>query len=304
MTHHHHEYSGTAAELKAIRGITWIGLWVNLVMLLLKLIVGYLGHSDALVADGFHSLSDFSAAFVVLVFVGVAYRRADESHPYGHGKFETLASLLISVALFFVAVGILKEGIESVADAYRGIYPERPDVWTLAVALLAVCAKETLFRITRAVGCRTGSSALIANAWHERSDAISTIAMFLGVAGAYFLGESWRVLDPVASIFIGVVIGVSAIGIARPAFSQLMEKSLPEDEMKLIRDTALSVDEVIGVGYMRTRRNGKLRIADIELRMSPELSLREAHAIARRVEKELRAKMPWPVLASIHETPA
>lgn len=297
---HHHIYTGNPSELKSIRRITWIGFWVNLVLLLLKLSVGYFGHSDALMADGVHSLNDFAADFIVLIFVGVAYRAADDSHPYGHGKFETLASLLISTVLFVVAAGILFEGVKSMVDAFRGILPERPDFWTIVVAFFAIMAKEILFRYTRRTGRRTGSSALIANAWHERTDAITSLATLLGVTGAYFLGENWRILDPIASVIIGVIIAVSAARIGLPALDELLEKSIPAEEREILESIVKGVEGVKGVGKILTRRNGKLRVADVSIYVDGNLSVAEGCKVAENVERTLKSETPWPILASIH----
>ena len=231
----------TRTEVAVIRRITWIGFWVNAVLMLLKLFFGYWGHSDALVADGFHSLSDFGTDFIVLIFVGVAYKSADDSHPYGHGKYETLATLLIAFVLLAVAVGIGWGGIDAIISFFNGNELPRPDVWTIIVAIASIAAKEWLFRLTEAKGKEIGSPALAANAWHHRSDAISSVATLIGVSGAYFLGMKFRILDPIASILIGIFIAVSAIKIARPSIDELLERALPPEEVEKIRVMILSV---------------------------------------------------------------
>ena len=222
----------TKAYLHTIRRVTLVGFWVNAVLMVLKIIFGIIGHSDALVADGVHSLSDFATDAIVLVFVGIAYKSADSSHPYGHGKFETFASLLIAVVLLGVAAGIGIAGAGSIMSSMRGATLPRPDIFTIIVALASIGSKEYLYRYTIHAGKRINSSSLIANAWHHRSDAISSIATLIGVSAAYFLGSQWRILDPVASIIIAVFIAVSAIQIALPSVNELLERSLPPDQVR------------------------------------------------------------------------
>lgn len=290
-------------EVAVIRHITWVGFWVNAVLMALKLFFGYYGHSDALVADGFHSLSDFGTDFIVLVFVGVAYKSADADHPYGHGKFETFASLLIAVALFIVAIGIGWGGVDSIIFFVKGGALPRPDVWTIIVALVSIAAKEWLFRITAAKGREIGSSALEANAWHHRSDAISSVATLIGVSGAYFLGAKFRILDPAASILIGVFIAFSAWKIARPSIDELLERALPPDEVDEIRGIILSVPGVLGLHKLKTRRAGHSAVIDVDIKVDPDITVTQGHDIASRVEHALRTRWHPDLIIYIHVEP-
>ncbi len=175
-------------KVSIIQRVTWIGFWVNAVLMALKLAFGFYGRSDALVADGFHSMSDFATDLIVLVMVGIAYKRADSTHPYGHGKFETFASLLIAVILFVVAAGIVWNGLRAGVMCARGEELPRPDVWTIIVAAASIVSKEWLFRYTFRIGESIDSTALKANAWHHRSDAVLSIATLVAVTCSYLLG--------------------------------------------------------------------------------------------------------------------
>lgn len=293
----------TDDNVSVIKQVTWIGFWVNVVLMVLKLFFGYWGHSDALVADGFHSLSDFATDFIVLIFVGVAYKSADASHPYGHGKYETLASLLIAVVLLIVAIGISIGGIKTIIGFFNGEELPRPDVWTIIVALASIGAKEWLFRITVAKGKKIGSSALIANAWHHRSDAISSIATLIGVSGAYFLGVNFRVLDPIASILIGSFIAVSAVKIAMPSVDELLERALPPDDVEEIRKIIISVPGVLGLHKLKTRRAGHSTIIDVDIKVDPDISVTKGHDIASRVEHTVKEKWHHDIIMYVHVEP-
>lgn len=290
-------------EVDIIRHVTWVGFWVNAVLMVLKLFFGYYGHSDALVADGFHSFSDFGTDFIVLIFVGIAYKRADSSHPYGHGKFETLASLIIGVILFIVALGIAFGGVDTLIVYFKGAELPRPDLFTIIVALVSILAKEWLFRYTYAKGKKIDSSALKANAWHHRSDAISSIATLIGVSGAYFLGAKFRILDPVASMFIGVFIAISAWQIAKPAIDELLEKSLPEDEVEDIHKTIAGVPGVLGLHKLKTRRSGHSKVIDVDIKVDPDITVTQGHDIATHVEYLLRQKYGKDIFIYVHVEP-
>ncbi|MCM1094375.1 MAG: cation diffusion facilitator family transporter [Lachnospiraceae bacterium] len=290
-------------EVAIIKHVTWVGFWVNALLMVLKLAFGYYGHSDALVADGFHSLSDFGTDLIVLMMVGIAYKHADSSHPYGHGKFETFASLLIAVILFAVALGIGWKGIASSISFFNGIELPRPDVWTIIVAVISILGKEWLFRYTYARGKKINSSALKANAWHHRSDAISSIATLIGVSGSYFLGVKFRILDPIASLFIGVFIAVSAYKIARPAVDELLERSLPQPQVNQIYSIISSVDGVLGLHKLKTRRSGHSRIIDVDIKVDPDISVTQGHNIATNVEHTLKDRLGDDLFIYVHVEP-
>lgn len=286
-----------------IRHVTMVGFWINALLVVIKLFFGYWGHSDALVADGYHSVSDFLTDFLVLFFVGIAYKKADKEHPYGHGKFETGASLLIACVLALVAFGIGYEGVNVIVKSTRGEMIPRPDVWTIVVAFFSIVAKEYCYQYTVRFGKRLNSSALMANAWHHRSDAISSVATLIGVSLSYFLGEQWRILDPIASIVIGVLILISAIKIALPSINELLEISLPQDEIKKIYNIIKGVNGVRRVHNLRCRNNGHSLIIDVNIHVDPEITVRTGHAIATDVEEALHHDLGPDLIIYVHIEP-
>lgn len=289
--------------VKKIRYVTMVGFWVNALLVILKLFFGYWGHSDALVADGYHSISDFVTDLIVIVFASTAYKRADKDHPYGHGKYETLASLIIGVILFFVAVFILVEGTERIIGVIKGEVLPRPDFWTIIVAIFSILAKEGCYRYTMKEGKMLGSSSLMANAHHHRSDAISSVATLVGVGVAFAFGATWRILDPVASVIISIMIGISAYEIAKPAINELLEISLPENEMREIVEIAKSVDGVKKIHNVRARRNGHSIIVEMNIHVDPDITVQAGHIIASNVEKELHKKLGRDLITYIHIEP-
>ncbi len=289
--------------MSLIRKVTMVGFWINAALVIIKLFFGYWGNSDALVADGYHSLSDFITDFMVLYFVGVAYKKADSSHPYGHGKYETIGSFFIAIVLMLVAVGIGWGGITSIIGALNGHEIPRPDVWTIVVAGVSIAAKEFCYRYTMVYARKIGSSALKANAWHHRTDAISSVATIIGVSLAYALGDSWRIMDPIASIVIAVFIGISAIQIAKPSIGELLEVSLPIAQINNINNIIRSVNGVRRVHNLRARRNGHAIIVDVNVHVDPDITIREGHAIATDVEEGLRESYGHNIIIYVHVEP-
>ena len=290
-------------SVNVIRHVTWVGFWVNAALMIIKIVVGITGKSDALVADGIHSLSDFATDFIVLALVGIAYRGADSDHPYGHGKYETFGALLIAIILIIVAAGIGWGGIDSVIRALRGEVLPRPDMLTMIVAIVAIAAKEILYRYTLHQGRIIDSPSLIANAWHHRSDAISSIATLVGVSISYFLGESWRILDPIASILIAVFIAISALEIARPSVNELLEKSLPSETLDRLSRAITSVPGVKAFHHLRSRRNGHSYLVEVHIKVDPDITVTQGHAISTAVEIALRAILGLDSIITVHVEP-
>ncbi len=290
-------------EVDTIRRVTWVGFWVNAILMVLKIAIGFYGHSDALVADGVHSLSDFATDLIVLLFVSIAYKSADSGHPYGHGKFETFAALIIGVILLGVAIGIGNSGLKSVIASAHGEMPPRPDLWTLAVAVISILAKELLFRYTIRASRTVGSQSLRANAYHHRSDAVSSIATLAGISAAYFLGDSWRILDPIASMLIAVFIAVSAIQICLPAINELLEKSLSPSRIDKVESIIEGVAGVKAFHRLRTRRNGHSVIIDVHIKVDPDITVSAGHDIASAVEKALHEEFDNDIITNIHVEP-
>jgi len=290
-------------EFKIIRRVTLVGLWINVVLVVAKLFFGYTGNSDALVADGYHSVSDFITDFIVIVFVATAYKAADREHPYGHGKYETAATVLISLILLGVGLFIGYEGVAALVGTLYGETLPQPDTMTLYVAVVSILAKEFCYRYTIMYGRRLDSSALRANAWHHRSDAISSIATVVGVSLAVFMGEDWRIMDPIASIVIAVMIAVSALKIAMPSVNELLEISLPEQTLRDMHREIKSVPGVLKVHNLRSRRNGHSYIVDVNIHVDPEITVRQGHAISTAVERRLQEHYGSDMITYVHIEP-
>lgn len=291
------------AREKSIYRITWIGSIVNFLLLVFKFIAGILGHSSALVADAVHSLSDFVTDIIVIVFVKISGKPEDKDHRYGHGKYETLATALIGLALFAVGVGLLIGGATKVSEVINGATLPPPSMIALIAAVVSIISKEILYRYTIVVGKKLNSQAVIANAWHHRSDAFSSIGTLIGIGGAIFLGEKWRILDPIAAIVVsGFIIKVS-IDLIKPAVEELLERSLPDETEKQILDIIASFPEVSSPHHLRTRRIGNHIAIEVHLRMDGQTPLEDAHGVATNIERRLKAEFGPDTHIGIHMEP-
>ena len=275
--------------VKVARHVTWVGFWWNAVLGVAKVVGGVLGRSNALIADGIHSFSDFLSDIIVLVMVGIARRKPDAKYQYGHGKYETFATLLLAIVLLVVAVGIFWDGLHNVIAASRGEILPRPGFIALILCLLSLVVKEWLYRYTRKAGERINSAAVVANAWHHRSDAFSSVATLFGVAGAMFLGEKGRLLDPVAAMIVAVMIVVVSVKMALPAIKELLEVALPVDEENKIKKAIMSTPGVKAFHHLRTRRNGSSVIVETHIKVDPYITVIAAHDISTAVEKKIAA---------------
>lgn len=288
---------------KAIYRITLIGTAVNALSIVLKLVAGVFGRSSAMIADAVHSLSDFVTDLIVLVFVRVAGKPSDKSHDYGHGKFETMATMLIGLMLIFAGIGLMYNGIQRIMLSIEGVGIPRPTYLALSVAVISILSKEWLYRVTARKGHELNSHAVVANAWHHRSDAVSSIGTLIGVAGAMFLGPRWHILDPVAAVVVSMFIVKSGYDITRPCFGELLDESLPEAQEKEIVRIAMSVSGVRAIGDMRTRRIGNNIAVDICTKMDGGITLSQAHSIASAVEKALHDTFGRNSIISVHMEP-
>ena len=286
-----------------IRRITLWGAAVNLLLTAGKIAAGIFGRSAAMIADGVHSLSDLLSDFVVLVFTHISSKGRDRKHSFGHGKFETLATLIVSLILIIVGARLMNGGIRSIIAVINGEVLPEPRLIALAAAAVSIAAKEILYHATARVGRKANSPVVIANAWHHRSDALSSIGSLIGIGGAMFLGDKWTILDPLASCGISIAIIVVAVRIAMPSMSELLDASLPEDIENEIMETASAVDGVIDIHELKTRRNGVSFIIDAHITVSPDISIVEAHDIATHVEDALRSKYGIETQISIHMEP-
>ena len=291
------------AREKSIYKVTWIGSIVNFLLLTFKFVAGILGHSSALVADAVHSLSDFATDIIVIVFVKISGKPEDDDHRYGHGKYETLATALIGVALFAVGIGLLVSGATKVADVIKGVVLPAPSIIALVAAGVSIVSKEILYRYTVRVGKNLNSQAVVANAWHHRSDAFSSTGTLIGIGGAIFLGEKWRILDPLAAIVVSSFIIKVAVDLVKPAIDELLERSLPVDTEKRILDIIAAFPEVSSPHHLRTRRIGNHIAIEVHLRMDGQTTLENAHTVASNVEKRLRAEFGLDTHIGIHMEP-
>lgn len=271
---------------------TWVGFFVNALLSVLKIFAGIAGHSGAMIADGIHSASDFVTDIIVIAFLGVTAKEPDRHHSYGHGKYETFATFLISIALFAVALFLLVEAVEKIAAALNGAVLVRPTCLALVMAAVSVIVKEILFRYTYNVGMKIDSATVVANAWHHRSDSFSSIAALAGIAGAMFLGEEWRILDPIVAMIVSIFIIVVAVKISIPAVRKLLESSLPEDVNCMVENTIAETPGVKSFHRFRSRKNGTLCVFDFHIQVDPDITITEAHNICSNVEKRIAELYP------------
>jgi cation diffusion facilitator family transporter len=290
-------------RVKEARKVTWVGFAVNMVLTILKIIAGFLGKSTAMIADGIHSLSDFITDLFVIVFIGISGKEKDEDHRYGHGKYETFATLLISLALILVGIGIFWSGLSKIIQVVDGGVLEQPTYLALFAAVISIIFKEALFWYTKIVGDKIKSNAVIANAWHHRSDAFSSIGTALGISGAIFLGESWRILDPIAGVIVSFFILKVAFELGMPSVHELLEKSLPKETEKSIIDVIESHPDVIFQHNLKTRKIGNIFAIDVHIKLDKNISFVKSHDVATEIEVKLREKFGEKTLTSIHTEP-
>ena len=286
-----------------IARVTLTGSVVNLLLVGLKAVAGLVGHSAAMISDAVHSLSDFVTDIVVLVFVRVSARPQDEDHDYGHGKYETLATLFIGLALAAAAVGIVVSGAGKLAHWLQGEDLPAPGRIALWAALGSIVAKELLFQYTRIKGKHLDSKALEANAWHHRSDALSSVGTAIGIGGAILLGSRWTVLDPLASIVVGAMLVKVAWDLLGPSFGELTDSSLPADMEQEMLAIIRGVPGVEDPHNLRTRRIGNRIAAEVHIRLDGSLPLSEAHEKASEVERRFKERFGAQSHIIVHMEP-
>ena len=283
--------------------VTLVGGVVNVVLLLFKFVAGIVGHSAAMVADAVHSLSDFVTDVIVLVFVHISGKPKDKAHDYGHGKYETLAMTLIGVALLIVAIGIIYHGAMEIVAWLNGEQLEAPGTLALWAALLSVLLKEGVYQYSMVKARQLNSQVVEANAWHHRSDALSSVGTAIGIGGAIFLGQRWTVLDPIASLVVGAFIVKVAVDLLHRGIDDLMEHSLPEDvEEEIIRIVG-ELKGVVDPHGLRTRKIGNHYAIELHILMDGDITLREAHNKASEVEDLLRARYGEDTHVAVHVEP-
>ncbi len=289
---------------KAAKQITWVGFVVNAILTGFKLFAGVQGHSAAMIADAVHSLSDFFTDVVVLVGFKLMDKPADEQHNYGHGKYETLATVIISFALALVGYKILSSGVVAIHDViFHGLIIAQPGWIALVAAISSIIGKEILFRYTDAVGKRIQSPAVIANGWHHRSDAFSSIGTMIGIGGAILLGQKWTILDPIASVIVSFFIFKVAFEILGPAINELMESSLEKEDLIFIENTICDSKEIVDFHHLRTRKVGARVAIEVHLLFEATMTIDEAHMHASVVEQKLKQHFGVGSILTTHLEP-
>lgn len=288
---------------RGIYRVTVVGSVVNLLLLVFKFFAGVAGHSAAMLADAVHSLSDFITDIIVIVFVRISAKPEDEGHDYGHGKYETLATAIIGIFLLFVGFGIFWNGASSIYGFLQGGTLQEPGILALVAAIVSIVFKEVLYQYTAYKGRKLNSQAVVANAWHHRSDALSSIGTAIGIGGAILLGDRWRVLDPIAAVVVSFFIMKVAVQLLVPCVDELLEKSLPAEVEDEIQRTILSFPGVSSPHHLRTRRIGNYYAIEVHVRMDGNITLKEAHSTATSIENELKHRFGKNTHIGIHVEP-
>ena len=284
------------ARKRVIYRVTFVGFVVNLVLTAMKFVAGIAGRSGAMVADAVHSCSDMLTDIVVIAFAKVSAKPRDDGHDYGHGKYETLATIIISLALAAVGAGILLSSIRAIRIVVDGGELPRPGAVALAAAAVSIVVKEILYRYTVREGRRVESPSMVANAWHHRSDALSSLGTLAGIGCAYFLGQRWRIADPIAALVVAVFIFKIAFDLIRTGLGELLERSLPDETER----------EILGIvtADPRTRRIGAAIAVEVHVRVDGAMSVARSHELTVDIERRLRARFGEGTIISIHVEPA
>ena len=290
-------------RVQRITRITVFGTIVNTLLLAFKFLAGILGGSAAMLADAVHSLSDFLTDIVVLVFVKISNRPADRKHSYGYGKYETLATLCIGIALLAVGIGIAVDGVEKIIQVWNGGTLAQPGWIAFWAAIASIALKELTYWLTIRVAKQVDSEALRANAWHHRSDALSSIGTGLGIGGAILLGQKWTILDPIAALVVSVFIVLTALRLTYGAIGEFLEQSLPEENENEIRAIVAADKELSELHHLCTRRLGNRVAIEMHLRMPGNTPLTIAHKHASAIEQQLKQRFGDQTHINIHLEP-
>ncbi|MBR0238445.1 MAG: cation transporter [Thermoguttaceae bacterium] len=294
------------ANSAIIQRVTWIGFFSNILLAITKFLAGVFGHSQVLIADAVHSMSDLATDVAVLVGSRYWDQPADNEHPYGHAKLEMIVTLLIGATLAVVGFELISNAIMSLYDMIIGDHETVtvPNVWALSAAIFSILLKEWLFHITASAGKKAHSTAIVANAWHHRSDALSSIPAALAVGATLFLGKEYAFLDPIGTIVVGLMIFYTAFLIIRPTFNSLMDASGGVELTNRINNEVLSIKGVQGVHKIRTRPLGAaLYGVDLHVQVDPDMNVRDAHYLSHQIQDKLRSKFAEIVDTTVHVEP-
>ena len=294
---------GNKERLIKARFVIWIGLFWNVALTILKFIVGVISNSSALIADAVHSLSDFASDISILIGLKIAAKPVDHDHNYGHGKFETLSAIIVGITLFVVGVGILWNSITILSNYLNGESLMPPGTIAIYALIASILIKEGLYQYTDKSGKSLHSQVLIANAWHHRSDAFSSIAVLIGVSGAILLGDRWVILDPISAAIVSIFILKVAAKTSIGSFNELMETSVSKERQEKI---LAIVSEVPGVSIphnLKTRKIGNTVAIDLHIKVDKKLSIVDAHDISTMVEDKLKGSFGSESFISVHVEP-
>ncbi|MFC1538934.1 cation diffusion facilitator family transporter [Candidatus Latescibacterota bacterium] len=283
--------------------VTYVGMIVNALLIVVKLIGGILGTSAAMIADAVHSLSDFITDIGVLAGLRFLSKPADINHPYGHGRLETAISLLMGIIIIITGFGLFKNAAYSLFAATKGIFPHMPGYIALFSGIVSIISKEALYHYTKSVAIKTGSHTLKANAWHHRTDAFSSVGTVAGIGGAIILGDSWTILDPLAALFVSILVIKVGIGIGWETTRELSDEAFSHDRQEKLKNSILSVKGVQGIHNLRTRSLGRYASIDAHIRVDPDISVHDSHIIATEAENAARNTFSNIAFVTIHVEP-
>ena len=289
----------TGSDSKLAMKVSAISVIVNLLLSVFKLIAGILAKSGAMISDAVHSASDVFSTFVVMIGVTISEKESDKEHPYGHERLECVAAIILSMVLAITGLGIGVTGIRNIANGESGVL-EAPGLLALIAAVVSIAVKEWMYWFTRAAAKKINSGALMADAWHHRSDALSSIGAFVGILGARL---GYPILDPIASIIICIFIEKAAIDIFKDSLDKMVDKACPEDVVDGMREIILAQDGVEGIDDIKTRLFGAKVYVDVEISVDGEKTLSEAHEIAQKVHDIIEAQVPNVKHCMVHENP-
>lgn len=284
--------------------VTWASVVMNVMLSFVKLVVGLISGSAAMLADAFHSASDFATDFAVLIGMRLARRPQDHDHPYGHGKYETLAAVIIGVVLCAVGIAIALQAGQTIYKALAyDVWPKAPSLIAIWAGLISIAMKEVLYQWTARVARQIQSDALLANAWHHRSDALTSIAAVIGIAAAACLGGRWVLLDAAIAIFIGVVLIYIAWKIIHDSIDKLLEQGMSMEENNTILEIINSVPDAIEPHHLRSRRVGTVAVIEMHFRVDPKMTVAEGHVIASKIEQLLHEAFGNDAILTLHVEP-
>lgn len=283
--------------LKAKSRVTYIGALINIVLTLVKIIIGFIGQSTSLIADGIHSFSDLVSDLLVLIAIKLGSREADHSHPYGHRRFETIATVMLGIGLILVAGGIAWDAGD------RLLHPEKlliPTKDTLAIALFSILANEGLYHYTRYIGKKTRSKLLMANAWHHRSDALSSVVVLIGITAVLY---GYPNADAIAAIIVTLMITKMGIYLILESIKELVDSSLPEEFVRDIKKTIKQTGGVQSIHLLRTRQMGEDAYIDAHIVVDPRISVSEGHMIGDAVRDNIKSTFQDVADVLVHVDP-